>query len=46
MLRIAGHANGWTDWAEIFCGHSWVFNISLELFFQIFCSTGNAGPFS
>ena len=47
--------NGWADWAEFFCGNSWVggvvigkknrifFNI---YFFQFFLATGNAGPFS
>ena len=24
MLRIYSRPNGWTDWAYIFCGHSWV----------------------
>ena len=51
MLFIAGQT-GWTDWAEFFCGHSWVAGgcyrvISLKnlYFFQIFLkyffSTGN-----
>ena len=42
MLFIAGQT-GWTDWAEFFCGHSWVAGwgyrvISLKNlnFFQIF----------
>ena len=45
--------NGWTDWAEIFCGHSWVaagcyrLNKILKSFLQIFLFfTGNAVPFS
>ena len=50
--------NGWTDWAEILCGHSGVaggcyrlknrnfFFLFEKFFFQIFFFTGNAGPFS
>ena len=44
--------NGWTDWANIFCGHSWVARGCLRLkknwnlFFKICFPTGNAGPFN
>ena len=44
--------NGWTDWTEIFCGHSCVAggcnkNVCFyQTFFSIFFSTGNAGLFS
>ena len=48
--------NGWTDWAEICCGHSWVaevcYRLKILIFFfeillvKIFFSTGNARPFS
>ena len=47
--------NGWTEWAETFCGHSEVmggcFRQKIDIFssfkkqISIF-STGNAGPFS
>jgi len=38
--------NGGTEWAEIFCGDSWVAEsvLGLKKKFYIF-STGNAGPF-
>ena len=42
--------NGWTEWAEIFCGHSWVVRGCLRLkksnIFFNFLSMGNARQFS
>ena len=55
MFPIAGQTNGWTDWDEIFCGHSWVAGgdkgkiinfFFRDFFFKFFFSTGNVGPFS
>ena len=39
--------NGWTDWAEIFCKHSWVAVLKVKkIIFYNFFSTGNTRPFA
>ena len=42
--------NSWTEWAEFFCGHTWVVGClrlkKIEVFFSTFFSTGNTVPFS
>jgi len=42
--------NGWTDWAEICCGHSGVaggvIGFKKSKFVKNIFFTGNAGPFS
>ena len=40
---VYSRPNGWTEWADLFSGHSWVACYSLKENSSFF--TGNAGPF-
>ena len=46
---MAAPPNSWTEWADIFCGHSWVaggcyrLKKTKKMFFQIFFSRATPG---